>query len=210
MTIWEQSQLLDEVVLKSTGETIKGIISSRHIGKDYTFMIKNGQSRVINATDVAIFRKFKNEEYKSAQDRVMKEGEVLINGDAKNAYFFNLETTETGIILDQEQASMQTSCGDTIVVEANVGNPLAAITIAKAQLKEIETVNAKGKKIKEQKYVVTFVDLLQSKSIGVREVTSLGHVKFTLPITESGDYVMQIQGKDGYIVIYVPKDNSIQ
>lgn len=210
MTIWEQSQLLDEVVLKSTGETVKGIISSRHIGKDYTFMMKNGQSRVVNATDVAIFRKLKNEEYKSAQDRVMAEGEVLINGDAKNAYFFNLESTETCVVLDQEQASMQLSCGDTIVVEANIGNPLATITIAKAQLKEIETVNAKGKKIKEQKYVVTLYDLLQSKSIGVREVTSLGHVKFTLPITESGDYVMQIQGKEGYIVIYVPKDNSIQ
>lgn len=207
MPIWEQAQLLDEVVLKSTGETIRGIISSRHIGKDYTFMIKNGQSRIINATDVAVFRKLRNEEYKSSQDRVMAEGEVLINGDAKNAYFFNLEYTETCVILDQEQASMQLSCGDTIVVEANLGNPLAAITIAKAQLKEIETLNAKGKRVKEEKYVVTLVDLLQSKNIGVREVTSLGHVKFTLPITESGDYVMQIQGKDGYIVIYVPKEN---
>ena len=207
MTIWEQAQLLDEVVLKSTGETLKGIICSRHIGKDYTLTMKNGQSRIISATDVAIFRKLRNEEYKSAQDRVMAEGEVLINGDAKNAYFFNLENTETCVILDQEQASMQLSCGDTIVVEANIGNPLATITIAKAQLKEIETVNAKGKRIKEEKYVVTLVDLLQSKNIGVREVTSLGHVKFTLPITESGDYVMQIQGKDGFIVIYVPKDN---
>lgn len=170
-------------------------------------MMKNGQSRIISATDVAVFRKLRNEEYKSAQDRVMSEGEVLINGDAKNAYFFNLENTETCVILDQEQASMQLSCGDTIVVEANIGNPLATITIAKAQLKEIETVNAKGKRIKEEKYVVTLVDLLQSKNIGVREVTSLGHIKFTLPITESGDYVMQIQGKDGFIVIYVPKDN---
>lgn len=207
MTIWEQSQLLDEVVLKSTGETINGIISSRNIGKDYTFVMKNGKSRIVNSTDVAIFRKLKNEEYKSAQDRVMAEGEVVINGDAKNAYFFNLENTETCVILDQKQASMQLSCGDTIVVEANIGNPLAGITIAKAQLKEIETLGAKGKIIKEQKYVVTLVDLLQSKSIGVREVTALGHVKFTLPITESGDYVMQIQGKDGYIVIFVPKDN---
>lgn len=207
MTIWEQTQLLDEVVLKSSGETIKGIISSRHIGKDYTFMMKNGQSRVINAADVAIFRKLKNNEYKSALDHVMAEGEILINGDAKNAYFFTLENTETCVILDQERASMQLACGDTIVVEANIGNPLAAITIAKAQLKEIETINVKGKKIKEKKYVVTLFDLLQSKSIGVREVTPLGHVKFTLPLTESGDYVMQIQGKDGYIVIYVPKNN---
>lgn len=207
MTIWEQAQLLDEVVLKSTGETINGIISSRHIGKDYSFMMKDGQSRVINASDIAIFRKLKNEEYKSVQDRIMAEGEVIINGDAKNAYFFNLVHTETCVILDQEQASMQLSCGDTIVVEANIGNPLAAITIAKAQLKDIETVDANGKILKEPKYVVTLVDLLQSKNIGVREVTSLGHIKFTLPITESGDYVMQIQGKDGYIVIYVPNDN---
>lgn len=210
MTIWKQCQLLDEVVLKNTGETIKGIITSRHIGKDYTFLMKDGQSRVVDAADVAIFRKLKNEEYKSVQDRIMEEGEILINGDAKNAYFFDLENTETCVILDQGQASMQLACGDTIVVEANLNNPHVAITIAKAQLKEIETINAKGKIIKEQKYVVTLVDLLQSKNMGIQEVTPLGHVKYTLPITESGDYVMQIQGKEGYIVIYVPKDNSLQ
>lgn len=210
MSLWEQSQLLDEVVLKGTGETVQGIINSRNIGKNYTFMLKNGQTRVVTASDVAILRKQKNEEYKSAQDRVMEQGEVLINGDAKNAYFFDLKTTETCVILDQNKASMQMSCGDTIVVEANLGNPMSAITIAKAQVKNVETVNAKGKKVMKPKAVVTLVDLLQSKTIGTREVTPLGHVKFTLPITESGDYVMQIQGKDGYIVIYVPKDNSIQ
>lgn len=209
LTLWQQSQLLDEVVL-NTGETVQGLITSRNIGKDYSFQLRNGQIRTIKAKDVAIFRKLRNEEYKSAPERELAEGEVLINGDAKNAYFFNLETTDSYVVLDASSASMQLSVGDTIVVEANVGNPLAAITIAKAQVRDVETVNAKGKKVMQPKAVVTLFDLLQSKKIGTREVTVSGYVRFTLPITESGDYVMQIQGKDGYIVIYVPQTNNIQ
>lgn len=209
LTLWQQSQLLDEVVLNS-GETVQGLITSRNVGKDYSFQLRSGQIRTINAKDVAIFRKHKNEEYKSSPERELAEGEVVINGDAKNAYFFNLETTDSYVVLDANSASMQMECGDTIVVEANVGNPLAAITIAKAQVKDVETVNAKGKKVMQPKAVVTLFDLLQSKNIGTREVTVSGYVKFTLPITESGDYVMQIQGKDGYIVIYVPQTNNIQ
>ena len=205
LTLWQQSQLLDEVVLNS-GEIVQGLITSRNIGKDYSFQLRSGQIRTVNAKDVAIFRKLKNEEYKSAPERELAEGEVVINGDAKNAYFFNLETTDSYVILDANSASMQMERGDTIVVEANVGNPLAAITIAKAQVKDVETINAKGKKEMQPKAVVTLFDLLQSKNIGTREVTVSGYVKFTLPITESGDYVMQIQGKDGYIVIYVPQN----
>lgn len=209
LTLWQQSQLLDEVVLNS-GETVQGLITSRNIGKDYSFQLRSGQIRTIKAKDVAVFRKIRNEEYRSAPERELAEGEVVINGDAKNAYFFNLETTDSYVILDANSASMQMECGDTIVVEANVGNPLAAITIAKAQVKDVETVNAKGKKVMQSKAVVTLFDLLQSKNIGEREVTVSGYVKFTLPITESGDYVMQIQGKEGYIVIYVPQTNNIQ
>lgn len=207
LTLWQQSQLLDEVVLNS-GEIIRGIITSRNIGKDYSFQLRSGQIRTISAKDVTIFRKLKNEEYKSAPERELVEGEVLINGDAKNAYFFDLETTDSYVILDAGKASMQMACGDTIVVEANVGNPLAAITIAKAKVRDVETINEKGKKVMIPKAVVTLFDLLQSKNIGTREVTVSGYVKFTLPLTESGDYVMQIQGKEGYVVIYVPQNNN--
>ena len=209
LTLWQQSQLLDEVVL-GDGEVVRGLITSRNIGKDYTFLLSSGQSRNIEAKKVAIFRKLKNEEYKSAPERELAEGEVIINGDAKNAYFFNLETTDSYVVLEATSASMQMSCGDTLVVEANVGNPMAAISIAKAQVRDVEIINDKGKKIMQTKAVVTLYDLLQSKNVGTREVTVSGYVKFTLPITESGDYVMQIQGKNGYIVIYVPQTTSIQ
>lgn len=209
LTLWQQSQLLDEVVLNN-GEIVQGLITCRNIGKDYSFQLRNGQIRTISAKDVTIFRKLKNEEYKSAPERELAEGEVLINGDAKNAYFFDLETTDSYVILDTDKASMQMACGDTIVVEANVGNPMAAITIAKAKVRDVETINEKGKKVMIPKPVVTLFDLLQSKNLGTREVTVSGYVRFTLPLTESGDYVMQIQGKDGYIVIYVPQTNNIQ
>lgn len=211
LTLWQQSQLLDEVVLNS-GETVRGIITKRIIGKYYVFLLQNDRDRTrrVDASKVTVFRKIKNPEYKSAAERELALGEILINGDAKNAYFFNLETTDSYVLLDANSASMQMNCGDTIVVEANVGNPLAAITIAKAKVKDIETVNAKGKKVLQPKAVVTLFDLLQSKNYGTREVTASGYIRYTLPITESGDYVMQIQGKDGYIVIYVPQNNNKQ
>ena len=196
----------------NSGETVRGIITKRIIGKYYVFLLQNDRDRTrrVDASKVTVFRKIKNPEYKSAAERELALGEILINGDAKNAYFFNLETTDSYVLLDAKSASLQMNCGDTIVVEANVGNPLAAITIAKAKVKDIETVNAKGKKVLQPKAVVTLFDLLQSKNYGTREVTASGYIRYTLPITESGDYVMQIQGKDGYIVIYVPQNNNKQ
>lgn len=208
MTIWEQSQLLDEIVLRKTGESIQGLITSRQIGKVYTLTMTNGQTQVIKATDVEVLRKVRNEAYKPLMDNLMEDGEVRINGSAQNAYFFNLQATETCVILEQDKASMQLNCGDTLVVEANVGNPMANITIAKAQLKEIDVIQSNGKKTVESKPVVTLIDLLKSEKVGMRDTTPLGHVRLVLPITESGDYVMQIQGKEGYIVIYVPQDRQ--
>lgn len=208
MSIWEQSVLLDEVVVESTGETVKGIILSRSIGKDYTVIQKNGLSKVIGAKDVKILRKVINTEYKSATDRIMSEGEIVINDDAKNAYFFNLETTETCVILEEGKASMKMERGDTLIVETNIGNPAANITIAKAQARQIERINEKGRKEKKEALVATLMDLLQPKYIGDRQITPLGHVKYTLPINESGDYILQIQGKQGFIIINVPKKRN--
>ena len=208
MSIWEQSVLLDEVVVESTGETVKGIILSRSIGKDYTVIQKNGLSKVIGAKDVKILRKVINTEYKSATDRIMSEGEIVINNDAKNAYFFNLETTETCVILEEGKASMKMERGDTLIVETNIGNPAANITIAKAQARQIERINEKGRKEKKEALVATLMDLLQPKYIGDRQITPLGHIKYTLPINESGDYILQIQGKQGFIIINVPKNKN--
>lgn len=208
MSIWEQSVLLDEIVLASTGETVKGIIISRRFGKDYTLQQKNGLSKVVNAKDVKILRKQMNPEYKSATDRIMSEGEIIINGDAKNAYFFDLKTTETCVIIEEGKASMTIECGDTLIVETNIGNSAANITIAKAQPRQIEIINEKGKKEKKVALVATLFDLLQPKYNGDRQLTPLGHIKYTLPIKESGDYILQIQGKQGFIVINVPKNKK--
>lgn len=203
MTIWQQSQLTDELVMKGTGEVLRGIIVSRRIGKEYTLLSHNGTTRDVPARDVAILRKMKNDEYTSSQPQELAEGEVLINGKAENAYFFDFETTESCVILNQEGASMVAAVGDTIVIDANLGNPLAAIKVAKAQQRDVEIINKKGKKSIEKKYVVTLYDLLQAQQRGTREVNSLGYIKYTLPITEKGDYIIKIEGKDGYIDIYV-------
>ena len=138
----------------------------------------------------------------------MSEGEIVINDDAKNAYFFNLETTETCVILEEGKASMKMERGDTLIVETNIGNPAANITIAKAQARQIERINEKGRKEKKVALVATLMDLLQPKYIGDRQITPLGHVKYTLPINESGDYILQIQGKQGFIIINVPKKRN--
>lgn len=203
MTIWQQSQLMDELQLKSTGEVLRGIITSRRIGKEYTLLSHDGTTRDVPAHDVAVLRKMRNKDYSSAPQRELALGEVLINGDKKWAYFFNdLETTESYIILDKKQASMSVHVGDTIVLEANLGNPMTAIKVAKAQQRGVEVINQKGKKTMTNKWVVTLYDLLQAKQTGIREVNSLGYIKYTFPITESGRYVINIEGKEGYIIIY--------
>ena len=206
LTLRQQSRLLDELVLRGSGETLRGIISSRTIGKDYTMQLNSGMTRVVQARDVAVLRKVKNDDYVTAQQRELAEGEVLINGDAKNAYFWNYQTTDAYVLLDQGGASMQAAVGDTIVIEANLGKPMAAIRVAKAQVRSVELINAKGKKSVEQKYVVTLIDLLQAPLAGTREVNDLGYIKYTFALPESGDYIIQIEGKQGYIDIFVAND----
>lgn len=203
MTIWEQTQLLDEVVLKSTGSVLQGIITSRNIGKNYVMQLKDGQTYNINAADVSIFRKKKNLDYKSVEDRLMTKNEILINGSSENAKTLNLKETESYIILDQHLASTSMYMGDNLVIEAFLDDPHAAINIAKAKVKDFEVINEKGKKVKQKKAIVPIYDLLQSKETGVREITRLGHLKYTFPLTESGDYVIKIQGVEGYFVIFV-------
>ena len=103
---------------------------------------------------------------------------------------------------------MKMERGDTLIVETNIGNPAANITIAKAQARQIDRINEKGRKEKKVALVATLTDLLQPKYIGDRQITPLGHIKYTLPINESGDYILQIQGKQGFIIINVPKKRN--
>jgi hypothetical protein len=72
----------------------------------------------------------------------------------------------------------------------------------------MENISAKKRK-PLYRPAISFQDLIQSPLDYRKERTPLGNLKITFEIKEAGDYVLYIQGIEGYIVIYVTDDNPI-
>lgn len=197
--IWSQLQFLDKITVQGESEALVGFISSRTLGKDLVFEFEGGGKRNIPQNLITSYAKIPNQKYVAVYDKVLKEGEILLNDEP--AYFVNLEA-EGEYLLLSDTVSAQYCVGDSICIYAKLANPNASITLVKACFETF--VEEKGKKKEEVVLpVITYQDLLQSKCVIKRETTPLGNVKVTFVVDEPGDYVVYIQGKNEYIVINV-------
>ncbi|MBR6648306.1 MAG: hypothetical protein IKL29_02885, partial [Bacteroidaceae bacterium] len=199
LDIWTQIQLLDKITVKGENKELVGFISSRTLGKDLVFEFQGGGKRTIPQNKITSYAKIPNDKYVAVYDKVLEDGEILLNGDS--AYFVSLDADGEYLLLG-ETVSAQLGAGDTVCIEAKLDNPNAVITVAKARL---ETVTMKkGKKKEEVSWpVITYQDMLQSQYPIEREQTPLGNVKVSFVINEPGDYIVYIQGYKEYIVINV-------
>ena len=121
-----------------------------------------------------------------------------MNGDEKGAWFAPLKSENGYFILDD--ASAVAKAGDEIVVEANLENPSGAIYLIRAYRKEIPVAGAKKTTSRD---VFTYQDLVELAMPIERTQTPLGNTKITFKVPEAGDYVLSIQGYQGFIVIHV-------
>lgn len=206
MDLWSQIQLLDKITLKDSGTELVGFISSRTLGKEMVFESGDGNIMTIQQNQVVSYAKIPNEMYIAAYDKVLNDGEVLLNGTP--AYFVALQPQGQYLMLG-ETVSAQLLVGENVCVEAKLDNPNVPVTLVKAH-----TVNmtfANGKKKEQRPWpVITYQDLVQSHVAISRETTPLGNVKITFVVGEVGDYVLYIQGRNEYIVINViEKHNNI-
>lgn len=198
LTIIEQSPLLDRVYTKGNSSPSEGLIVKRQMGKDLVLLSLDGNESIIPLTEIIRYGKYKNPEYKVISDRQLAKGEVVLNGDEKGAWFAPLKSENGYFILDD--ASAVAKAGDEIVVEANLENPSGAIYLIRAYRKEIPVAGAKKTVSRD---VFTYQDLVELAMPIERTQTPLGNTKVTFKVPEAGDYVLSIQGYQGFIVIHV-------
>lgn len=201
LDLWNQIQLLDRINVKGEDSELEGFISSRTLSKDLVIEFENGGSRKIPLNEVTSYAKFPNDKYKAVYDRVIQKDSVYLNGSS--AYFDTLIHVGQYLTLTNN-VSAKVAVGDTICIEANLGNSDVPVTLVKAHIEKVPNPRAKNKKSSTIPWpVITFQDLIQAPLPYKREITPLGNVKIEFVVVEAGDYVVYIQGKEGYIVINV-------
>ncbi len=199
LTLIEQSPLLDRVYTKNSSAPLEGLIIRRLMGKELTIMAPDGNETVIPLKEIIRYGKYKNPDYKVITDRKLAKGEVRLNGDEKNAWFAPLKSENGYFILDDDVSAVA-KVGDEIVVEANMENPSGAIYLIRAYRKEIRL---NGSKKTVERDVFTYQDLVELALPIERTETPLGNTKVTFKVPETGDYVLSIQGHQGFIIIHV-------
>ena len=170
------------------------------------FEFEDGSKRTIQQNQVTSYAKIPNEKYVEVYDKVLKDGEILLNGE--EPYFVSLQS-EGQYLLMGETVSAQFTAGEKVCLEAKISDVNTPITLVKAHIENITRQN--GRKKEQIPWpVITYQDLVQSHVAIKREVTPLGNVKVTFEVKEVGDYVLYIQGKNEYIVINVIEKQNNQ
>ena len=206
LDLWSQIQLLDKIKVKGESSELIGFISSRTLGKELVFEFEDGSKRTIQQNQVTSYAKIPNEKYIEVYDKVLKDGEILLNG--KEPYFVTLQT-EGQYLLMGETVSAQFAVGEKVCLEAKIPDVNTPITLVKAHMENITRQN--GRKKEQIPWpVITYQDLVQSHVAISRETTPLGNVKISFVVKEVGDYVLYIQGKSEYIVINVIEKQNNQ
>lgn len=206
LDLWSQVQLLDNIEVKGENSELIGFISSRTLGKEIVIEFENGEKRTIPQNQVISYSKVPNDKYVAVYDKVLKDGEILLDGEP--AYFVQLKTVDQYLVLGNI-VSLQKQVGESICLEANLDNAETPITLVKAHVENVTVPNEK-KKREIPWPVITYQDLVQSHVAINREITPLGNVKVTFEVKEVGDYVLYIQGKNEYIVINVIEKQNNQ
>lgn len=202
--LWSQVQLLDKIQIKGEDLPLVGFISSRTLGKEISFEFENYKKRTIPLNQIVSYGKIPNENYVPVYDKILKEGEVLLN--EKPACFVQLKSVDSYLLLTSA-VSAQAIEGDTILVEANLEDVDNVITLVKARIENVQIFKGRKKRVVSCP-IITYQDLVQSP-IGIdREVTPLGNIRVSFIVGEVGDYVLYIQGKEDYIVIHVIGKNG--
>ena len=199
MDLWAQIPLLDKIQVKGEDSELVGFISSRTLGKEMVFEFEGGEKRTIPQNQVIYYAKIPNEKYVAVYDKILKNGEILL--DEEPAYFVQLETVGQYMVLG-DIVSVQKRVGDTVCIQANLDDADVPVTLIKAHIERV-TIPGMKKKKEVPCPVITYQDLVQSPLPFVRETTPLGNIKVTFEVKEVGDYVLYIQGQDGYVVINV-------
>ena len=138
LDLWSQIQLLDKITVKGESSELIGFISSRTLGKELVFEFEDGSKRTIQQNLVTSYAKMPNEKYVEVYDKVLSDGEILLNGE--KPYFVSLQS-EGQYLLMGETVSAQFVVGEKVCLEAKIADVNTPITLVKAHTENITRQN---------------------------------------------------------------------
>lgn len=199
-SIWEQSFLIDELSLKNTVEKIEGIIVEQTLGKEICIEQKDGNRRRVAIGDIVVFEKKLNPKYQPQEDVILQKGAVQLGSDILE--FKEIPIVNNLFIIDQKNPSAIIKTNEDVIINANLEDSQALISIFKTKL-EREKIGFLGMGKKEKQYeIFTYEDVLKNGiSYTKSHPTALGTVKIVFNVQESGFYMIYIKGYDGFIVL---------
>ena len=128
------------------------------MGKELVLEFEDGSKRTIQQNQVTSYAKMPNEQYVEVYDKVLSDGEILLNGE--KPYFVSLQT-EGQYLLMGETVSAQFTVGEKVCLEAKISDVNTPITLVKAHIENITIQN--GRKKEQIAWpVITYQDLVQS------------------------------------------------
>ncbi len=198
--LWEQTQFLDKIEMKNGGSALTGFITCRTLDKTIRIQLKSGEEKNIPIKQIQAYHRIPNPDYRPVNDQLIPEGEVWLNG--KKAYFDTLQVAGQTILLGELVSAIR-QVGDTVCLEAKFKDPATQVSLIKASNIPVVRKNEKGKEKEVLWPAFTYQDIVRSPLKYDREQTPLGNTRIRFVASQRGDYVLYIQGYEGYIVINV-------
>ena len=189
--LFEQSQLLDEIVLKN-GTIHKGIVTERNYEEALTYFLitesKNGveYTTSIKMDEVAEFCKTRNPAFKQVQDILLKAGDLVVNRKevayvelAEQDNHFEIMNDTTSLKLKGEKMPLD------LAVEANFKDNKELQNWMLIKARKVEKTKKKA-----EHYEFDYADMVKNVLAPVEQVTSMNNTtKYAYLIKEKGMYV---------------------
>lgn len=202
LNIFSQARLLD--IIEVDGQKIEGIIISREFGKILCLQLKDGRVREYPIGKVTTYGKRINPDYTSLTDRIMKEGEIYLDGVKPE--MDSLLRRDIGFVL-QDTTYIVKNKGQKIKLEVAVGDVYRPVTAVKTDSKEVYKLNEEGKQDRslgrETIVFAKYEDMVNTPHECKRTISPLGNINIEYVFDEDGIYVIYINGIEQGLVIKV-------
>lgn len=198
--LFEQSYLIDKVVMKDSDVTIVGVIVEQMLGTSVCIELEKGLQETIALNKILSYSKEKNKNYYPVVEIVLQAGEVQYDG--KLIKYKTITPVNNLFIINKEHVSDVVKVGEEVVLYANFISPNAGLSITKSERIE-ENASFLGMGNKKNFYdVFSYEDFVKSLVPYTRtEPSEFKTVKITFKADSKGYYIIKTTDQEGFIVL---------
>ena len=202
LNLFSQARLLD--IIEVDGQKMEGIITSREFGKILCLQLKDGRVREYPIGKVTTYAKRINPDYISLTDRIMKSGEIYLDGVKPE--MDSLLRRDVGFVL-KDTTYIVKKKGQKIKLEVSVDDVYRPVTAVKTVPMVVYKLNEEGKQDRslgrETIIVAKYENMVNEPIQFNRTVSPLENINIEYIFDEEGIYVIYINGLEQGIVIKV-------